>query len=270
MANAKSRLNAPKSAANKKKTGKTKSLAGRKETAKNNSNDEAIMRKLKDNVSLLSTEDKVRILLENGPQLKDKFVLKSAPKLPKKPQPHTPKVIAEVKTQPSVRDRLITKSGRIVKKSKSDLKLMDNILKSELMIELNGDNNKKNKKTNNDKNTSSNNNNDMEITNQNDADPEASGTNSGDATSTTRNVPNSKDQTKPKQLTLSNGVVLTVSEHECDFCHKIFSSKSSIRRHMYIHLGLKPYTCPLCQKKFCHYLNMKKHVKKLHASLVEE
>ncbi|KAG6455146.1 hypothetical protein O3G_MSEX009061 [Manduca sexta] len=270
MANAKSRLNAPKSAANKKKVGKTKSLAGRKEAAKNNNNNEAIIRRLTDNVTVLSTDDKVQLLLENGPQLKDKFVLKTVPKLPKKPLPPSPKVIAEVKTQPSVRDRLITKSGRIVKKSKSDLKLMDNILKSELLIELNGDKNKKNKNNPNDKNTSSNNNNDMEITNQNDADLGASGTNSEDATNTTKNVQNGKDPTKPKQLTLSNGVVLTVSEHECDICHKMFSSKSSIRRHMYIHLGLKPYTCPLCQKKFCHYLNMKKHMKKLHASLVEE
>ncbi|XP_037294877.1 putative mediator of RNA polymerase II transcription subunit 7, partial [Manduca sexta] len=197
MANAKSRLNAPKSAANKKKVGKTKSLAGRKEAAKNNNNNEAIIRRLTDNVTVLSTDDKVQLLLENGPQLKDKFVLKTVPKLPKKPLPPSPKVIAEVKTQPSVRDRLITKSGRIVKKSKSDLKLMDNILKSELLIELNGDKNKKNKNNPNDKNTSSNNNNDMEITNQNDADLGASGTNSEDATNTTKNVQNGKDPTKP-------------------------------------------------------------------------
>lgn len=72
---------------------------------------------------------------------------------------------------------------------------------------------------------------------------------------------------KTKQVTLSNGLVLTLALFQCDYCQKMFSSKASLRRHMYIHLNLQPHRCKKCSKKFRYKMHLDNHINKHHKEL---
>lgn len=47
----------------------------------------------------------------------------------------------------------------------------------------------------------------------------------------------------------------------CNICCKVFSEGSSLRRHMRIHKGVKPYVCHLCGKAFTQCNQLKTHVR---------
>ncbi|CAI9532890.1 unnamed protein product [Staurois parvus] len=47
----------------------------------------------------------------------------------------------------------------------------------------------------------------------------------------------------------------------CSICCKVFSEGSSLRRHMRIHKGVKPYVCHLCGKAFTQCNQLKTHVR---------
>ncbi|XP_018413285.1 PREDICTED: myoneurin-like, partial [Nanorana parkeri] len=47
----------------------------------------------------------------------------------------------------------------------------------------------------------------------------------------------------------------------CSICCKVFSEGSSLRRHMRIHKGVKPYVCHLCAKAFTQCNQLKTHVR---------
>nr|XP_020649448.1 myoneurin isoform X1 [Pogona vitticeps] len=51
------------------------------------------------------------------------------------------------------------------------------------------------------------------------------------------------------------------SKPVCNTCGKVFSEASSLRRHMRIHKGVKPYVCQLCGKAFTQCNQLKTHVR---------
>ena len=48
-------------------------------------------------------------------------------------------------------------------------------------------------------------------------------------------------------------------ELKCNICSKVFSSKSSLRRHVKTHTGEKPFTCLTCGKKFFQKYDLVRH-----------
>ena len=49
--------------------------------------------------------------------------------------------------------------------------------------------------------------------------------------------------------------------YQCKYCHKNFSSYSSLHVHVRIHTGQRPYSCNHCFKKFTHSSGLKRHVR---------
>lgn len=73
-----------------------------------------------------------------------------------------------------------------------------------------------------------------------------------------------KTPVKQKQATHTNSVYHSQLLFECDYCNKIFNRKHSLVRHVYLHLGRKPHSCPVCPKKFRILKNMKNHMDRDH------
>ncbi|XP_049874561.1 zinc finger protein 678-like isoform X2 [Pectinophora gossypiella] len=74
------------------------------------------------------------------------------------------------------------------------------------------------------------------------------------------------DKSKTKHVTLSNGIVLTLSLVECDHCHKTYNNKASLSRHIIKHMDLKPNKCKFCPRKFRYRSTLKNHIKRRHAT----
>lgn len=228
----------------------------------------------------LTPEDRVALLLQNGHLMKEKFVK------PVKP-------VESKKDLPMDKGIIISKSGRIKKKSIDHLKYFDNILKSELMIT-----DTPKMKAKRPSYEGINNNNSDGISDQNKSESDSTdylnGTkphkkdkhkshkhdkesnNTPEKSLKRKHVKKSKkiDETpeetvrkpsKRKQVTLSNGVVLTLDLFQCDYCKKSFSNKSSLRRHIFMHLDIKPYACHHCCKKFRQRCNLQVHLIRKHA-----
>ncbi|XP_053606530.1 zinc finger protein ZFP2-like isoform X2 [Plodia interpunctella] len=166
------------------------------------------------------------------------------------------------------KDSLLTKSGRIKRKSKDHLKLFDNILKSELMIQ-----DSKQKKNEAPPTV---NNNEIGISNQNETETSAIQTaviNSNKKNSKKKkekqinSVPKNKPADDTKQIILSTGSLLTLPVFECHYCGKTFTTKTSMRRHIYVHMKIKRYECVKCLRQFSHKVNHQLHIRRRHPEL---
>ncbi|KAJ8713316.1 hypothetical protein PYW07_013686 [Mythimna separata] len=311
MANVKSRLKAPKSASTKKKNQgpKTKkSSAGPKKShPKKTDIDSNVVMKRPCTRPVLTPDQKVKFLLKNGHKLKERFIakppvnVKKLPEVESDPKPNEEPEGSHRKKQDSSLP-LLTKSGHIKKKKKKcNIKLLDSILKNELMI--GGQ-----KKT-----VSANavttlapmvvppsmdvpaprvrvdNNNDIQITDQNTKTKEfddevvnLSDVESEHSEDSTDNENSAEDLngkaasnkkiklSTPQHVTLKNGVVLNLKYYECDNCNRTFNRKGSLRRHMYVHLGIKPFQCKHCPQRFRSEYNKQIHYDRTHKSILDD
>ncbi|KAL0822754.1 hypothetical protein ABMA28_004763 [Loxostege sticticalis] len=204
---------------------------------------------MKKNLKLMTSEDKVQY--SKGVKVKPKS---------------KPLTKGKVNKQVTVNKKinLLSKSGRIIKKCKKKLRLVNNILKSELLI---SDTEKKT--LNFGKNKSLINNNVIGISDHN-----QTGNKSDSDNHRLKIQKNKQIITKVRKGLKSNNLSRPVDLHslvnvesvfECDYCSKTFSTKKLIERHIYGHLNLKPFKCQHCSKKFRYDVNMQVHIMRLHS-----
>ena len=55
--------------------------------------------------------------------------------------------------------------------------------------------------------------------------------------------------------------------YQCDKCQKQFGLKRNFMHHINSHLGIKPYACSICDKRFVQTSHLNTHMKILHTGL---
>lgn len=70
-----------------------------------------------------------------------------------------------------------------------------------------------------------------------------------------------KTRKKSKKLKHSNIPAGKLLANQCEVCGKVMSSKSSLRKHVYLHSGKKPYKCGVCNKSYPHSWYLTSHMK---------
>ncbi|XP_055941914.1 zinc finger protein 235-like [Argiope bruennichi] len=68
-------------------------------------------------------------------------------------------------------------------------------------------------------------------------------------------------QFKPTEVNPTDPVPTEVKLRTCKICHKVFTKKYHLKRHMQIHEGVKNLTCDFCEKSFHRKNNLQTHVK---------
>lgn len=53
---------------------------------------------------------------------------------------------------------------------------------------------------------------------------------------------------------------LCLRPHTCPICHKTFSIKANLERHLFVHSNHKTFECPVCSKRFSQPQTLKMHL----------
>ncbi|CAG4939118.1 unnamed protein product [Parnassius apollo] len=258
MANVKNRLKTPKKDSHKSKSiGKNTQTS----TGTNDASFSHIVMKRPSTIQPLIAEEKLQLFLKNGHLIKDKLKKKTSGK-------------NDRNKLDLVKGSLMSKSGRIKTKKKDHLKFLDNILKSELLIQDNSDKNKRKSPE-----ADGLNNNDKDLSDQNGITASTGIKTSLNSESKKKNSKqngkeskrNKRKEEKHKNELLMAKQCLTYNKSskrpifQCDYCQKFFINKTSLRRHIYVHLKVVPHSCNFCYKRFFIKQNMETHLKLQHA-----
>lgn len=65
-------------------------------------------------------------------------------------------------------------------------------------------------------------------------------------------------------MNLPESVLQNIEDFVCEICHKQFSKKFNVKRHMLIHNGVKPYSCNICNAAFTQNGSLLRHIR-IHA-----
>lgn len=68
------------------------------------------------------------------------------------------------------------------------------------------------------------------------------------------------EETTMDETTMEEEVIVVPADLICPVCNKQFKTKSSIKKHLRIHLNIKRYKCPECQLSFVHWSSRKDHL----------
>lgn len=76
-----------------------------------------------------------------------------------------------------------------------------------------------------------------------------------------------KDDAKPLINTTNNSLDEIKSHHlhECDICHKTFTTAYNLTTHGRTHSGERPYPCSKCRKHFKSSSNLNQHLRQVHS-----
>ena len=58
---------------------------------------------------------------------------------------------------------------------------------------------------------------------------------------------------------------LTVDDLTCSVCKHVFTQRSDLKRHMYIHTGEKPFACKLCSHRTTRLSSLRLHIANKHS-----
>ncbi|XP_072947214.1 uncharacterized protein [Epargyreus clarus] len=190
----------------------------------------------------LTSEEKVKYLLQNGHRLKDKLVDK-----------------IKIKKQ-TIKDCLRNNT-------KEQFKLNGKSLRGELMID---DYNAKRKvlqiKRASEKGL---NNNNVTVNDQNQLSPTTRSKRGKSVNNKKTQEKGGRKIVKAKCVDISKVAVISSPIFQCDYCKKVFNIKSSLRRHIHAHLDFQLYGCNRCPRKFETKANLLIHSKKMHPNTRE-